>query len=368
MISNKICAIVDLEPTNVNLKNINNNEHIALLPVFGKYKIIDFVLSSLVNEGINNVSLMLAQTDYPLLQYVKNGKWWNLDRKLNGLAFVFHPSSDLTNQNNVRALYHNLFFLTNLNHEYLLLTNIETINLINYQDIDQKLPNGYDALLLYQTKTNNQNLIDLPIVNFDSENLILSFGFNSGISETINYDTGIFLFHRKKFIKLIQLAIMQNPETKIQDYLRRHISQFKIYALSVDEYIMPLNTVENYYHANLDFIKNPKLNNLEWLDKIKSAAQDYAPTFYGDTTKLQQIVVGSGCYINSNIINSIVFPNVILHRNSVIENCIIMSGCKIGRNVKLKNVILSKSVCINENKEIINDQDKPLVIGYKAVL
>lgn len=75
MISNKICAVVDLEFDHSNLKNISNNEHIALLPVFGKYTLIDFVLSGLVGDGINNVSLMLAQPDDPLLQYVKNGKW-----------------------------------------------------------------------------------------------------------------------------------------------------------------------------------------------------------------------------------------------------------------------------------------------------
>lgn len=67
------------------LKEINDTRPLATLPIGGKYRLIDFTLSNMVNAGIENVGLMLSSQSRSVLDHIRSGKEWGLAHKGDGL-------------------------------------------------------------------------------------------------------------------------------------------------------------------------------------------------------------------------------------------------------------------------------------------
>ena len=60
----------------------------ASIPFAGRYRMIDFILSSMVNSGIDNVSIIVRQNYHSLMDHLGSGREWDLTRKNGGLNIV----------------------------------------------------------------------------------------------------------------------------------------------------------------------------------------------------------------------------------------------------------------------------------------
>ena len=60
----------------------------ASVPFAGRYRIIDFVLSSMVNAGVTDVGVVLHGNYQSLLDHLESGKDWDLSRKHGGLRLL----------------------------------------------------------------------------------------------------------------------------------------------------------------------------------------------------------------------------------------------------------------------------------------
>ena len=58
---------------------------VASIPFGGRYRLVDFPLSNMVNSGINTVGLITPYMYRSLLDHVGNGKAWSLSRKVGGM-------------------------------------------------------------------------------------------------------------------------------------------------------------------------------------------------------------------------------------------------------------------------------------------
>ena len=92
MLKNYI-GILMLNEKEDNIKSLTKSRPIASIPIGGRYRIIDFVLSNMVNSGIHNVGIFTNTKSRSLVDHVGSGKPWDLDRKINGL-FLFNLTSE----------------------------------------------------------------------------------------------------------------------------------------------------------------------------------------------------------------------------------------------------------------------------------
>ena len=54
----------------------------------GKYRIIDFVLSNVVNSGVDTVGVLTQYQPLFLNEYIENGLPWDLDRTYGGVKIL----------------------------------------------------------------------------------------------------------------------------------------------------------------------------------------------------------------------------------------------------------------------------------------
>ena len=67
---------------------LTQNRVMASVPYGGRYRLVDFPLSNMVNSGINKVGVITEQNYQSLMDHLGSGKAWDLSRKREGLYLL----------------------------------------------------------------------------------------------------------------------------------------------------------------------------------------------------------------------------------------------------------------------------------------
>ena len=60
----------------------------ASIPFAGRYRMIDFLLSSMVNCGIDNISIIVRKNYHSLMDHLGSGRPWDPDGRNGGLDII----------------------------------------------------------------------------------------------------------------------------------------------------------------------------------------------------------------------------------------------------------------------------------------
>jgi glucose-1-phosphate adenylyltransferase len=97
---------------------------------------IDFVLSNMVNSGINNVGIFTLNKYRSLIDHLGSGKEWDLHRKRDGL-FILPPmqhTSSGESRGDMQYLYDHIDYLKNSSHKTVVITGGNMICNINFRE------------------------------------------------------------------------------------------------------------------------------------------------------------------------------------------------------------------------------------------
>ena len=86
---------------------LTESRPVASLPYFGRYRLVDFALSNLVNCGIRTVGMVMPYNYRSIIDHTGSGKDWDLDRK-NGGLFILPGSAFGTSRTGARFLLRDL--------------------------------------------------------------------------------------------------------------------------------------------------------------------------------------------------------------------------------------------------------------------
>ena len=95
----------------------------ASIPFAGRYRMVDFILSSMVNCGIDNVSIIVRKNYHSLMDHLGSGREWDLARKNGGLNIVppFAEKTVKVYNGRVEALASIVDFLRDQKEKYVVL-------------------------------------------------------------------------------------------------------------------------------------------------------------------------------------------------------------------------------------------------------
>jgi glucose-1-phosphate adenylyltransferase len=81
-------GIINLYSAKEPLAELTQHRPLAAVPFAGRYRLIDFPLSNMVNSGIASVGIMVHNKYRSLMDHLRSGKEWDLARKREGLAIL----------------------------------------------------------------------------------------------------------------------------------------------------------------------------------------------------------------------------------------------------------------------------------------
>jgi len=120
-----------------NLQGLASKRPIAAVPFGGRYRILDFALSSMVNSGVRTIGVVTPHHYRPLLDHLGAGKAWFLDRKDGGLFILPGAIHGLLGDNHtfcVKDLQNNIEYLQKDFAENVIISSGDQIFNMNFKN------------------------------------------------------------------------------------------------------------------------------------------------------------------------------------------------------------------------------------------
>ena len=150
-------GIINLDENEEKLKSLINNNTISSMPIAGRYRIIDFVLSNLTNSGVECIGLFAKKKSYSLINHLSNGRPWDLHRKKYGLR-IFNYSEYDPVYDDIHSFMENIDFIKNSDKEYIIMAPSYMVCNIDYQDvINYHRESDNDITIIYKKDINIKN-------------------------------------------------------------------------------------------------------------------------------------------------------------------------------------------------------------------
>ncbi|WP_227996513.1 glucose-1-phosphate adenylyltransferase [Nocardia australiensis] len=125
-------------------------------------------------------------------------------------------------------------------------------------------------------------------------------------------------------------------------------------------YWRDVGTIDAFYDAHMDLVSvHPVFNlyNKHW--PIRGAAETLPPAKFAQGGLAQECVIGSGCILSAATVrNSVLSSNVMVDDGATIEGSVLMPGVRIGRGAVVRRAILDKNVVVGEGEIIGVDTER----------
>lgn len=360
---------------NNRLKELSMMRSSSAIPVGGKYRAIDFILSNMVNSGITNVGVLTQYSFRSLMDHLGSGKEWDMDRRKNGL-FIFPPylSNEDTGwyRGSADAMYNNLTFLKRSDEEYVIIAQGNCVFKMLFYDLQKyHLEKEADITIVYREMDDfsQEELSLMGILEVDDHGRITDLQEKPLHPKTRNGSMGIYIIRRELLISLLEDCAAHGNYDFVKDVLIKKISTMNIYGYKFEGYWRNLSSIQLYYKCNMELL-NPLVRDELFMKngKVYTKVKDEAPAKYNDEAEVRNSIVADGCIIEGTVKNSVIFRGVTVKRDAVVRNSIVMQGAVIEESASLDYTILDKGVTITKEKYLKGEINWPIIIGKNVTV
>lgn len=357
------------------LKDLSTIRSSSAIPVGGKYRAIDFVLSNMVNSGITNVGVLTQYSFRSLMDHLGSGKEWDLDRRYDGL-YIFPPSLAGDDSGWYRgsadAIYNNLSFLKRSNEEYVIIAQGNGIYKMLFDDMLKfHIEKNAEITMACRDMSDlpPEELSQLGIVNIDENGRIIDLQEKPLNPETKIGSMGVYIIKRERLISLLEECIAHGDYDFVKDIIIKKLDSLGVYGYKFNGYWRSFSSIQMYYRCNMEML-DPELRMQLFVEngKIYTKVKDEAPSKYNEEAEVTNSIVADGCIIEGIVENSVLFRGVTVEKGAVIRNSIVMQGSHIGENACLDYAILDKNVVMSRGKQLKGEPSWPIVVGKNAVV
>jgi len=329
---------------NERLKDLTINTALAAMPIAGSYRAIDFALSNMANSGINKVAVVTQYNSRPLVEHLSSSKWWDFGRKHGGL-FVFTPylthDNSLWYRGTADAINQNMEYLKSSHEPYAIISSGDSVCKIDFNKVLAYHVEKRADITIVCKEVEGEDLHRYGVVQIDGDNRITEFEEKPITPVGNMVSTGIYIIRRRLLIELLEAIAKEERFDIVNDIIIRYRKQKKIYAYIHDEYWKSIASLPSYYNANLDFLDRDVRNYFFRQDPtVMSKVEDEPPAKFNVGSLVRNSLSSSGCIVNGEVHNSMLFRKVFIGRNSVVKNSIILNGTYIGDNCYIENCIV----------------------------
>ena len=338
----------------------------ATLPYGGRYRLIDFHLSSLVAAGVTKVGVIAKHNYQSLLDHLGSGRSWDLARKRAGLS-IFPPysqSQDAMYHGRIQALHNIMSYIRHSSEQYVIMLDCDHVCNLDYSAIlEQHIQSGADITMVCREVDQNEDMErDCVLVKPDSTGRVREMLFDRFEGDCLA-SMDIFIISREKLIDLVETAVSRMQTMFERDIMLREIDSLDIRAWKFDGFVRRICSTRSYYEANLALLDMRNMDSLFIPGRpVYTKVRDEAPVRYGLDAEVKNSLVADGCVILGRVENCLLFRGVTVARGAVVRNSIIMQDTIISENADLNCIIADKEVVINPDRVLTGHEKYPLYI------
>ncbi|PIU25113.1 MAG: glucose-1-phosphate adenylyltransferase subunit GlgD [Candidatus Infernicultor aquiphilus] len=368
---NNILGVINLNEKEDKIHKLTYNRPIASIPFAGRYRIIDFVLSNMVNSKIDKVFMFTRNKYRSLVDHIEHGRPWDLDRKNEGL-FMFNPL--INYYSNVRRgdmdiIRDYLDYIFYTKEEYIIICPSNMICTVNFRDVLKKhLEKKADITVVYKNiKESDEMFEDCDSIALDEDGMAIDLIRKEKQHNNVFMET--FLMKRKLFIDLLNKKILGADHDLFKDTVFELKNNKNIYTYEYKGYLVCINSIKEYFGRSLDLLSEDTMDNLfhqTW--PIFTKVKDEPPTIYQKNAVVENCLLAGGCCIEGEVYDSVIFRRVNIHDTASVKSCILMQNTTVEQGAVLEYAILDKNSRVSKNMVLKGTRDNPIVIEKGQII
>lgn len=327
----KLLAVLDASVKKEGLQDLTMQRTISSVPFAGRYRLIDFPLSNLVNSGVSTVGVFPTYPFASLLDHIGVGKSWDLDRRKNGLFFLPITQRDggLSTVGAFAGLEEHIQFFTKSIQPHVIVTNGFVITQLDIKDmLEHHIQSGADI--------------------------------TEAVSDGVSLKK--YILSKDLLVELIQTHREKNV-VSVEDVVNLKKSPYKFNKYEYKGYFAIIDSVQSYFEASMALLDKENREQLFLPDRpIFTKVKDEPPTRYVTGSKVKRALIANGSTIMGEVVDSIISRAVFIKKNSRLEKCIVMQKCIIEENCDLSYIIADKDVYIGEGVVLHGTAEQPIVL------
>ena len=365
----QVVGIINLQEGNSLIRELAATRAVEALPFAGRYRLVDFAISNMVNSGISAVGLLLPDFSRAVLDHIRSGKDWDLARRRDGLTYLpaALPDND-SRKGDLKDIYANLDFAELSGKQYVLLTNASYIYNIDFQDVLAFHKKSTADITMVYTKAQNDRQGKSVVIQTSTNGIVTDLAEVPAIKAGQKDVMGAYLMPVPTFAYLVRSTYERGGQDFLLDALIRHAEEFKISAYKHEGYVAHINSTMEYYEANRDCLKPEVWEELFMNNErpIFTKVKDEVPVQYKETSNVKNSLVANGCEVRGTVENSILFRGVTVGKGAVVKDSILMQRCDVQEGARVEAVICDKNVIITKNRWLKGSENYPYIVTKNA--
>ena len=355
-----------------NIPELTKMRTLGSVPFGGRYRLVDFALSSMVNSGITKIGIVTHNNYQSLMDHLGNGKDWELARRSGGIKILppyisafENAASNKYYSSRLEALLGTVTFFNRCNEDYVVMSDCDVICNVDLNDvIEQHIRTEADITFVTKMTTHSSHET-VSVVECDKDGIITDIVDRKNVSKKSRVYINIMVLKRTYLLNVLEIAISRGYTHFMQDIVRKNIKKEKYMIYDYQGCYAHIGSMESYFDCSMQLLESETreqlfgIKNRPVLTKIRNSA----PTRYCDGAKVSNSVVAEGCVIEGTVENSIIFRGVHVGKGAVVKNCILFQDTYVCQNAELNCVITDKNVMIKDKRKLSGHQTMPFYIG-----
>ncbi len=359
------------------------------VPFGGRYRIVDFVLSNLINSGIYSIYVLIQFKSQSLLQHLRDG--WESNSLLKSHFIIPVPAQmrsaeETWYRGTADAIYQNINLIEQADPHVVVIFGADHIYRMNIRAMIDFHQQKQAEVSVAAIPVGKEFASEFGVIETSADGSIVGFIEKRADAPTMPGDPsrvyasmGNYVFSTQTLLReLYADAANENSSHDFgRDILPNLIGRSPMYAYDFqtnviegdpagqEVYWRDVGTIDAYFDASMDLRQvSPVLNlyNKQW--PLRTASYSSPPakfTFDEEGRRGQAVdsVVAGGSILSGGIVKrSVLGRGVRVHTGALVEDSIIFDNCDIGRRAKIRRAILDKNVRVPEDAMIGYDLER----------
>lgn len=351
------------------LPQLTRNRTLGAVPIGGRYRLIDFILSDMVNSGITDVGVIARNNYHSLTDHLGSGKEWDLSRKFGGLT-IYPPFSTaggmglyhgrLEALNNIRG------YIVRAREEYAVLSDCNVLlNIDLEQVIRAHEDSGADITCVYKpVSLDERRPSDRVIYDVDASGRITAVRVDPPEAKGLcDVSLGIWVMKKDLLLHIIDDAAVTGKTSFEKEVLGAKCGSWKITGYRFDGFAASIRDMATYYSAARSLLDPAVRAELFPADRpIYTKVHDEAPVYYAPGSEAHNSLIANGCRIEGTVENSILGRGVRVAKGATVRNSLLMQGVIVEPGASVDCSVIDKNAVITEGRTLSGAPCYPMVI------
>ena len=354
------------------LKELVGFRSSASVPFGGRYRMVDFALSNLVNAGVTDVGVVLHGRYQSMIDHLGSGKVWDLSRKRGGLRIL--PPFDYQKEwgvmpfrGKIEALAGVRSYLEQIRQDYVVLMEGDLVVNLPLAEIQaEHVKSGADITVV--CGNDSFATADGSYYEMDKDGRVTEVLYN------LNTPRGyrgleVYILSTKLLKELVDECFAKDQFSWRRDVLRAKKVSLNLRGYIWSGFAAQVRSVQEYYDRSMQLL-DPKIRADLFTPArpIMAKGADKSSTYVGSEGRCVNSMVAEGCRIEGVVENSILFPGVVVEKGAVVRNSVLFKESVVRKNAQLSYVIADKNVEVLADRTLMGHATYPLVLSKGSVV